>query len=111
MMLGETIRLLRVTQGMTPEQLAGAVGVADESIRRYEENSWHPGTEVMSRLAKVLGVSVMELVTGYSILLDEADNMLMVRHMGGNVIRVIGQVTENVEEYYRKEVEKLCGGK
>lgn len=107
-MLGETIRLLRLERGLTPEQLADMAGVSPQSIGYYEENTWCPGTEAKMKIAGAFGVTVSELEAGYSILVDEAGDMLLVRHMGTNLIRVIGQVQTDTLDYYRKEIKKLC---
>lgn len=109
MMLGATIQTLRLERRLTEEELGRQVGVSESAIQMYERNAWQPGTEVLQNIAKALGVSTAELTEGYSILVDEEGKMLLVRHLGGNLIRVVGEVKEEMAEHYRKEVERLCG--
>ena len=110
-MIGDTIRMLRLERNLSQEQLAEAVGISPIGIHYYEENKWRPGKAVMIRLACVFKVSLTELIEGCSILYDENGEMLVVRNMGGNQIKVLGRVKGELQSIYRKEVEELCGNK
>lgn len=110
-MLGDTIKMFRLERELTPEQLGEEIGISTMAIEYYESNTWRPGTEIMLRLAQAFGVSLTELIEGSSILYTETGEMLIVRHMGGNQIKVIGRVKEELQHVYRKEVEELCGNK
>jgi transcriptional regulator with XRE-family HTH domain len=110
-MLGDTIRMFRLERNLSPEDLAEAISISPMAIHYYEENKWRPGTDVMIRLASVFKVSLTELIEGCSILYDENGEILVVRNVGGNHIKVIGRVKEELQPIYRKEVEVLCGNK
>ena len=110
-MLGDTIRMFRLERDLSSDQLAEAVGISPMAIHYYEENKWRPGTEVLVRLACVFKVSLTELIEGCSILYTEKGEMLIVRNIGGNHIKVVGRVKEELQPMYRKEVEELCGNK
>lgn len=110
-MLGDTIRMFRLERELTLEELGEAIGVSTTAVEYYESNTWRPGTEVMLRLAQFFAVSITELIEGSSILYTEAGEMLIVRHLGGNQIKVVGRVKEELQQQYRKEVEELCGKK
>jgi transcriptional regulator with XRE-family HTH domain len=51
---------------VSPEALAGEIGVTDQTIRNYEnvEGGTEPGLEMVERLAAVLGISPGELAFG-----------------------------------------------
>lgn len=91
---GDTIRLLRAKKGLTREELAQALEVSPEAIDHYENNTWRPGTPTLVRLSEALGVTIPELTGGCSLLYDECGHMLIVRHVGGNQIKVVGTVRE-----------------
>ncbi|MCC5466585.1 helix-turn-helix domain-containing protein [Pelosinus baikalensis] len=110
-MLGDTIRMFRLERNLSPEDLAEAIDISPMAIHYYEENKWRPGTDVLVRLASAFKVSLTELVEGCSILYTEKGEMLIVRNIGGNHIKVVGRVSEELQEIYRKEVEVLCGNK
>ena len=110
-MLGDTIRMFRLERQLTTKGLGEAVGISAMAIEYYESNTWRPGTEVMTRLATVFGISLAELIAGASILYTEAGEMLIVHHLGGNQIKIVGRVKEDLQPLYRKEVEELCGNK
>ena len=57
MTIGEKIRLLRKDRGMTQKQLAERAGVAEISIRNYENNKRQPRMEQLSRIAHVLQIN------------------------------------------------------
>ncbi|CUH95224.1 hypothetical protein P22_1294 [Propionispora sp. 2/2-37] len=95
-MIGDTIRMLRDARGMTPEQLAEAVGISLQAVENYEGNIWRPGAKIIEKMAKYLCVTTQEIMNGYSLLYDdERCEILVVRNMGGNRIRMIGRITDN----------------
>lgn len=110
-MLGDTIRMFRIKSELTPEELGDAIGISTMAITYYESNTWRPGIEVMLRLAQVFRINLTELIEGSSILYTETGEMLIVRQLGGNRIKVLGRVKEELQQMYRKEVEELCGNK
>lgn len=98
-MIGDTILMLRDARGLTQEQLAAAIGVSGQAVEKFEDNVLRPGTEIMTKLAKCFGVTRQEIINGYSLLYDdEHHEIVVVRNMGGNRIRVIGRIRENAKK-------------
>ena len=60
--VGATIRKLREAQGITQEDLAGAVGMMRNNISRIEAAKHRPTLETLERIAKALNVSVVDLI-------------------------------------------------
>jgi len=55
-MIGERIRSARIMRGFSQRELAQRVGVSAMAISKYERNLDVPGSEVLIRLARALGV-------------------------------------------------------
>ncbi len=94
-MIGDTIRILRLERGVSPEELGDAIGVGKEAIEFYEANKWQPGMPTIAKLAKFFGVTVDGIVKGCSLVYDsDKHEFLVVKNMGGNQIKVIGKVRD-----------------
>ena len=59
----ERLRAAREAAGLTPEQLATAVGRSSFATRWYEGGRIVPPTQVVGRLADALGCPVADLFT------------------------------------------------
>lgn len=62
MAFGKNLSRYRKEKGLTQEDLVKRSGVAISQIRRYEADKSSPTLDVITRLAKALGVSIDELV-------------------------------------------------
>lgn len=62
MSFGKNLSRFRREKGLTQEKLVRRSGVAISQIRRYEADKSSPTLDVITRLAKALGVSLDELV-------------------------------------------------
>ena len=60
--LGKQLQRLRTTRGLTQEQLAVNVGLSRTFVMRLELGQYDPTLSTLVRLAKVLRVSVAELL-------------------------------------------------
>lgn len=71
--MGEKIKLLRTSAGLTQEQLAESIGVATKTIQRYETEESRPDTYALARLASYFDVSADYLLglIGYKNQLEE----------------------------------------
>ena len=49
----DTIRRLRTAKGMTQEQLADALGVAFQSVSRWENGTNYPDVELIPEIASI----------------------------------------------------------
>jgi transcriptional regulator with XRE-family HTH domain len=62
MSFGKNLSRFRKEKGLTQEGLVKKSGVAVSQIRRYEADKSSPTLDVITRLAKALGISIDELV-------------------------------------------------
>ncbi len=60
--IGENIRRLRRAADMTQEQLADKLGVAYQSVSRWENGTTYPDMEFLPALSSIFGVTVDELI-------------------------------------------------
>lgn len=61
---GNTIKTLREKHGITQKALAEKINVSDKTISKWETNKGLPDIGIVEDLAKALGVSLTELLTG-----------------------------------------------
>ena len=64
MTIGKRIALLRKEKGLTQEELAGHMGVSPQAVSKWENDQTCPDISALPKLAKLLGVSVDELLEG-----------------------------------------------
>lgn len=62
--IGDRIRELRKKKGLNQNELAEAVGVSVDSVRRWEGKKQFPRTDELSNLAFVFCVHIEELLNG-----------------------------------------------
>ena len=55
--MGQKIRLLRISAGLSQEELADQIGVTVKSIQRYETEKSRPDSYILPRLAAYFDVS------------------------------------------------------
>lgn len=61
---GDTIRKLREKKKITQKELADSILVSDKTVSKWETGKGLPDIGIMEELAKALGVSIAELLTG-----------------------------------------------
>ena len=93
---GAVIRRLRESKGMTQEALAEALYVSSKTVSKWETGKGYPDVSLLEPLAKALGISLIELMSG-----DEVRNRNRSANMFkgafyvcpvcGNVIRAVGE--------------------
>ena len=64
MTIGKRIALLRKEKGLTQEELAQHMGVSPQAVSKWENDQTCPDISALPKLAKLLGVSVDELLSG-----------------------------------------------
>lgn len=64
--IGQRIAKLRKQQGMSQEHLAEKIGVSSQAVSKWENDASCPDISLLPRLAKLLGITVDELLTGNS---------------------------------------------
>lgn len=93
---GNTIKTLREKHGITQKALAEKINVSDKTISKWETNKGLPDIGIVEELAKALGVSLTELLTG-DLKTNEntAGNMkktqFYVCPICGNIITAVGE--------------------
>ena len=92
---GAVIKELREKKGMTQAELAECLSVSDKTISKWETAKGYPDISLLEPLAKVLGVSITELISGNAVCnVNVSANMLRssfyVCPVCGNVIHSMG---------------------
>ena len=64
---GAVIRKLREDKKMTQEELAGKLFVSSKAVSKWETGQGFPDVSLIEPLAKALGISVIELLSGEDI--------------------------------------------
>lgn len=78
---GITIKTLREKKGLTQTELAEVLGVSSKAVSKWETAKGLPDISLIEPLANALSVSVMELMTG-----DTVIN----KNISSNILRSIG---------------------
>ncbi len=74
---GETIRALREKKGYTQRMLADLLMVSDKAVSKWETGRGLPDITLLEPLAKEIGVSIAELLSGQPVVnSNRAGNML-----------------------------------
>lgn len=90
-----TIKKLREAKEITQQQLAQEIGVSDKAVSKWETAKGLPDITLIEPLAKALGVSVTELISGDTVINKNISaNMLRTKFyvcpVCGNVIHSTG---------------------
>ena len=93
---GAAVRKLREGQGMTQEELAAHIHVSAKAVSKWETGKGFPDVSLLEPLAAALGISVIELLSGYTVHnRNRSANMLRGRlyvcPVCGNVIQAAGE--------------------
>lgn len=92
---GMTIKSLREKKGLTQAQLANMLGVSDKAVSKWENAKGLPDITLIEPLANALSVSVMELMSGDTVMNKNISaNVLRSKFyvcpLCGNIIRAMG---------------------
>lgn len=122
---GTTIKRLREEKGITQTQLANEIGVGSKAVSKWETAKGLPDITLLEPLAKALSVSVMELMSGDTIInKNVSSNMLRSKFyvcpVCGNVINTVGDAVvsccgitlpsleaEETDEFHEITIEKV----
>ena len=122
---GATIKKLREKKGITQMQLAELIGVSSKAVSKWETAKGLPDITLIEPLAKALEVSVVELMSGDTVInRNTSSNMLRstfyVCPVCGNIIRATGNTVisccgimlppleaEEIDEDHRVIMEKV----
>ena len=92
---GATIKKLREEKGLTQLQLAESLGVTPKAVSKWETAKGLPDISLVEPLSKTLGVSVMELMSGETVINKNLSSNILfskfyVCPVCGNVIHTTG---------------------
>lgn len=92
---GATIKALREKKGITQTRLADTLGVSDKAVSKWETGKGLPDITLIEPLARALGVSVMELMSGDTVINKNISSNILrsnfyVCPLCGNIIRAMG---------------------
>ena len=92
---GQTIKKLREAKNMTQSELAEIIGVSDKAVSKWETSKGLPDITLIEPLGKALGVSVMELMSGDTVINKNLSSNILfskfyVCPVCGNVIHTTG---------------------
>jgi len=122
---GAMIKRLREEKGLTQTELAEKIFVTDKAVSKWENGRGYPDISLVEGLAKALGVSVIELLSGENITnKNKAANMskaqFYVCPVCGNVIQSSGEAVisccgitlpaleaEEVDENHAVKIERV----
>ena len=92
--LGEKIKQLRKRDGRKQEDLAGALGVSNQAVSRWERDGSYPDMEMIPAIANYFNVSIDELF-GYS--KDREEKLKGILEKAEKAITEQGDMTECVD--------------
>lgn len=92
---GATIKRLREEKELTQTQLAEKIGVSGKAVSKWETAKGLPDITLIEPLSKALGVSVMELMSGDTVINKNVSSNILrskfyVCPVCGNIIRTTG---------------------
>lgn len=92
---GQTIKRLREEKNLTQMQLAEKIGVSSKAVSKWETSKGLPDISLIEPLSQALGVSVMELMSGDTVINKNLSSNIMfskfyVCPVCGNVIHSTG---------------------
>lgn len=93
---GATIKKLREAKGITQLQLAEQIGVSSKAVSKWETAKGLPDISLVEPLSQALGVSVMELMSGETVINKNISSNILfskfyVCPVCGNVIHTTGE--------------------
>ena len=92
---GTTIKTLREKKRITQTQLADMLGVSGKTVSKWETSKGLPDISLIEPLAIALGVSVIELMSGHTVINKNVSSNILrskfhVCPLCGNIVRSMG---------------------
>ena len=106
-MIGKNLQTLRKQKKLTQEALAEKIGVARQTVAKWENGESTPDLEIAGRLAAALDVALDDLVNAPTEELDETSG-LKGKHMFGLV--TVGDKGQIVIPVRARRVFNICPG-
>ncbi|HJC67421.1 MAG TPA: helix-turn-helix domain-containing protein [Candidatus Enterocloster excrementigallinarum] len=93
MIVGSRIKLYRMKNGLTQNELASIAGISTISIRKYESGDRVPKVETLQKIASALKISVLELVG------DDWETI--------NTSKRVSQLKKRMEDAYNEYIDEM----
>ncbi len=122
---GTAIKSLREKKGITQAELSEVLGVSSKTISKWETAKGFPDITLIEPLAKALSVSVMELMSGVTVVNKNTSSNILrskfyVCPICGNIVRTVGETVvschgitlppleaEEIDEKHQISIEKV----
>ncbi len=122
---GPTIKKLREAKGLTQLQLSDEIGVTAKAVSKWETAKGLPDISLIEPLSQALGVSVLELMSGETVINRNASSNILfskfyVCPVCGNIIHTTGEAVisccgitlppleaEELDEAHRVNIENV----
>ncbi|MBR4282502.1 MAG: helix-turn-helix domain-containing protein [Clostridia bacterium] len=93
---GATIKSLREKKGLTQAELADILGVSSKAVSKWETAKGFPDISLIEPISKALSVSVMELLSGNTVVNKNTSSNILrskfyVCPICHNIIRTVGE--------------------
>ena len=122
---GATIKTLRKKKNLTQTELADRLGVCSKAVSKWETGKGLPDISLIEPLANALSVSVMELMTGDTVMNKNISSNILrskfyVCPVCNNIVRTVGEAlisccgitlppleAEEIDEAHQITIEKV----
>ena len=122
---GSTIKNLREKKGITQSQFSDILGVSSKAVSKWETGKGFPDITLIEPIAKALSVSVMELMSGNTVINKNVSANILrskfhVCPICGNIVRTVGDTVisccgitlpsleaEEIDERHKINIEKV----
>ena len=122
---GAVIKRLREAKGLTQSELAEKIGVSGKAVSKWETAKGLPDISLIEPLSSVLGVSVMELISGDTVTNKNISSNILrskfyVCPICNNVFRSMGEavicccgitlpplIAEEIDDTHKVSIEKV----
>ncbi|MBW4891115.1 helix-turn-helix transcriptional regulator [Mucilaginibacter sp. HMF5004] len=106
-MFGEKIRVIRELRGLSQENVALKLGIAQNSYSKIERNETKLTTEMMTKIAAVLDVSPMDIITNQPAIINFQPNQ-GTQHSFGFVENYISNQKELMDKLLASKDEEIA---
>ncbi|MBQ8814102.1 MAG: helix-turn-helix transcriptional regulator [Lachnospiraceae bacterium] len=101
---GQNIKNFRKLRGLTQKELAQKIGVAEITLRQYENNKREPRIETIQKIASALNVRLVDIVDAadFQKLISKEVDAVMDSHIKSGKVRIIETDEQELVSDYLK---------
>lgn len=101
---GQNIKNYRKMRGLTQKDLAQKIGVAEITLRQYENNKREPRIETIQKIAFALNVSLADIIDAadFQRLVSKEVDAVMDSHIKSGKIHIVEPDEQELTSYYLK---------